>query len=128
VTVDFNMPKLVTRYEWWYGDIEKFVKNLWGVDWEGGAAMGFPHQDTYHDIDVTAGYIGEGITSDGDTLFARWMDEEHTHEEAKAVIEKFKAEGMPREEYADPGLELLLNWLAFEGHIKTGKYRVTVFW
>jgi hypothetical protein len=35
---------------------------------------------------------------------------------------------MPREEYANPGAELLLNWLAFEGHIPTGNYRIIVWW
>jgi hypothetical protein len=113
-------PKLVSYLEWWYQDIEEFVKKLWGQEWEGGAAMGFPAQDTYQDVDVD---FGEEY---GDEL-RLWIDD-YTFEQAKAVIDKFKAEGMPREEYAEPGLQLLLNWLAYEGHIARGKYRVTVYW
>lgn len=123
-------PKLVSYYEWWYQDIQEFVKNLWGPKavWEGGAAMGFPAQNTYDDVEVTGGYIDEGIDSNGKTITTRWMDEAHTYDEAKELLENFKKNGMPREEYADPGLELLLNWLAFEEHIPTGNYRVTVHW
>lgn len=121
-------PKLVSYLEWWYCDIEEFVKKLWNVKWEGGAAMYFPAQNTYQDVDVTGGELCDGFTKDGKELFARWMTEDSTHEEAKEIIEKFKAHGMPREEGAKPSLELLLNWLAFEEHIPTGKYRITVYW
>lgn len=121
-------PKLVSYFEWWYCDIEEFVKNLWGVKWEGSAAMYFPGQDTYQDVDVDAGYLGEGLDSDGKQIFTRWLTENYTHEEGKQIIEKFKAHGMPREEGAKPSLEVLLNWLAFEEHIPTGKYRITVYW
>jgi hypothetical protein len=126
--IQSKLPELVTRYEWHYIDMEEFIQELWGQKWEGGAAMGFPAQDTYHDFEVTGGYIGEGIDSEGNTLTTRWMDEEYTYDQAKELIEKFKVDGMPREEYANPGAELLLNWLAFEGHIPTGNYRIIVWW
>jgi hypothetical protein len=121
-------PVEVTKLEWWYGDIEEFVKKLWGIKWEGGAAMGFPAQDTYRDIDVTGGWQGEGLDSEGVEREALWMDEEFDLDEARALIEKVKNEGMPREEYANPGVELILNLLAHDGHIPTGDYRVTVYW
>ena len=121
-------PKFVSYYEWWYQDIQEFVQKLWGVKWEGGAAMYFPAQDTYHDVDVTGGYLDEYVDDEGKTKMTRLMDEFTTFEESKAAIEKFKAEGMPREEGALPSVEMLLNWLAFEEHIPTGKYRVTVYW
>lgn len=113
-------PKLVSYLEWHYGDIQNFVKNLWGQKWEGAAAMGFPHQDTYRDVDVDFG------VEEGDELNL-WIDD-YTFEEAKAAIDKFKAEGMPRKECAEPGIQLLLCWLAYEGHIEKGNYRVTVYW
>lgn len=90
--------------------------------------MYFPAQDTYHDVDVTGGYLDEYVDDEGKTKMTRLMDEFTTFEESKAAIEKFKAEGMPREEGALPSVEMLLNWLAFEEHIPTGKYRVTVYW
>jgi hypothetical protein len=121
-------PVLKSRFEWHYLDIEEFVKNLWGQKWEGGAAMGFPAQDTYHDLEVTGGYLGDGINNEGEEVFARWMSEEFTYEQAELIVEGFKNHGMPREEYAEPSLELLLNWLAFEEHIPTGNYRVLVWW
>lgn len=125
---DGEGPKFVSYYEWWYADIEEFVKKLWGVKWEGSAAMYFPHQDTYEDVQVTGGELGVGYPSEGVELFTRWMSDDCTYDQAKEIIEKFKAHGMPREEGAKPSLEVLLNWLAFEEHIPTGKYRITVYW
>lgn len=113
-------PKQVSYLEWWYQDIKEFVKNLWSVEWKGGAAMGFPAQNTYHDVEVDFGVM------EGDE-FNQWIDN-YTFEEAKAAIDRFKAEGMPREEYAEPGVDLLLNWLSYEGHIGPGSYRVLVHW
>ncbi|UOW93604.1 hypothetical protein SEA_PINKIEPIE_211 [Streptomyces phage PinkiePie] len=113
-------PVEATRLEWHYLELQEFVKNLWGVEWEGGAAMGFPAQDTYYDVEVDYG------VQEGDEL-KLWIDD-YTFEEAKAAIEKFKAEGMPREEYAEPGAQLLLNWLSYEGHIPAGNYRILVWW
>ncbi|QJD50924.1 hypothetical protein KNV00_gp095 [Streptomyces phage Bmoc] len=123
-------PKLVSYYEWWYCDIEEFVKNLWGdkAKWEGGAAMYFPAQDTYHDVDVDGGWVGEGYDGSGKIINTRWLTEDLTYEEGKAIIDRFREHGMPREEGASPSVELLLNWLAFENIIPTGKYRVTVYW
>lgn len=113
-------PTKVEHFEWWYYDIKGFVKNLWGQDWEGRAAMGFPAQNTYKDVDVDFG-VHEG------DKFNQWIDN-YTFEEAKEIIDRFKAEGMPRDEYAEPCTELMLNWLSYEGHIPTGKYRVLVHW
>lgn len=124
----FKMPEEKTRFEWWYIDIEEFIKNIWGVKWEGGAAMGFPAQDTYFDFDVDGGEFGIGIDENGKERTAHWMTEEHDLEQAREIIEKFKSEGMPREEYAEPGPELLLNWFCHEGLIPAGKYRILVFW
>lgn len=121
-------PKLVNRYEWWYGDLEEFVQKLWGQKWEGNAALGFPGQDTYHDFEVTGGSTYDGVDSNGREVTALWMDEEHTFEEAEAIIQGFKEAGMQREEFAEPGAELLLNWLCREGHIPAGDYRITVWW
>lgn len=115
-----ELPNRVSHLEWWYQDIEDLVKELWGQKWEGGAAMGFPGQNTYHDVEVDFG------VQEGDD-YNQWI-EGHTFEEAKAAIDRFKAEGMPREEYASPGVDLLLNWLSYEGHIERGSYRVTVYW
>ncbi|AXH67363.1 hypothetical protein SEA_WOFFORD_226 [Streptomyces phage Wofford] len=122
------LPEKVTYLEWHYIDMEEFVKNLYGQEWEGAAALGFPAQDTYHDFDVTGGQVYDGINDEGEEVNALWMDEGHTFDQAKAVIEKFKTEGMPREEFADPGAELMLNWLCHEGHIPAGKYRIIVWW
>lgn len=113
-------PKQVSYLEWWYQDIKEFVKNLWSVEWKGAAAMGFPAQNTYHDVEVDFGVM------EGDE-FNQWIDN-YTFEEAKAAIDRFKAEGMPREESAEPGVDLLLNWLSHEGHIPRGTYRVLVSW
>ncbi len=106
-------------YEWWYQDIADFVKNVWGpkAKWEGSAAMYFPAQDTYQDVEV-----------DGSDIDSLWMEVFETIEEAEAIINKFKEHGMPREEGAQPSVELLLNWLNREGHIPAGNYRVLVHW
>ncbi len=121
-------PQLVSYYEWWYQDLKDFVEKLWGIKWEGGASLGFPAQDTYHDFDIDGGWQGEMQVSENEVRDALWIDECHDLEEARALIEKVKNEGMPREEFASPGAELLLNLLAHDGHIPTGKYRVTVYW
>lgn len=122
------MPEQKTRYEWHYMDLEAYIKDNWGQEWEGGAAMGFPSQDTYLDYDVNGGELGIGIDENGTEREAHWMTDEADLDQARAIIEKFKAEGMPREEYAEPGLELLLNWLCHEGVIPAGNYRILVWW
>ena len=122
-------PKKVERFEWHYIEMEYFIKNLYGQEWEGGAAMGFPAQDTYQNVTV------KGVSAEP----VDWIDEngkeirchlvgDNTYDEAKLIMEKFKAEGMPREEYADPGLELMLNWLCHEGHIPAGDYCIQIWW
>ncbi|QAY12835.1 hypothetical protein SEA_BOOMERJR_223 [Streptomyces phage BoomerJR] len=121
-------PELVSRYEWHYIDMEEYVKSLFGQEYEAAAALGFPSQDTYWDFDVTGGIVEEGINAEGEKKFGRWMDEQNTLEDAVKLIEAFKVDGMPREEYADPSVELMLNWLAYEGHIPTGNYRIIVWW
>lgn len=121
-------PEYKGYLEWHYSDIEEFVKGLWGINWEAAAAMGFPHQNTYTDIEVTGGYQGAGFDRDGIEREALWMDEEFDLDEARELIKKVKKNGMPREEYADPGLELILNLLAHDKDIPTGKYRITVHW
>lgn len=117
MTIISEMPEKKTRYEWHYLDIEEYIQKHWGQKWEGGASMGFPAQDTYHDVDV-----------DGWNEDEIWMEGPETIENAEAIINKFKAEGMPRKEYAEPGVELVLNWLNREGRIPSGKYRVLVWW
>jgi hypothetical protein len=126
--VELVGPKLVGYLEWWYQDIQDFVKEVWGIEWKGGAAMGFPAQNTYVDIEATGGWFGVGIDSEEVEREALWIDEAHDRDQAYALIEKVKKEGMPREEYADPGLELVLNLLVNEDRIPAGKYRVTVHW
>lgn len=113
-------PKEVVRFEWHHLDIVGFVKNLWGVEWEGNAAMGFPSQNTYYDVEVDFG------VQEGDELNL-WIDG-YTFEEAKEIIDNFKANGMPRKDYADPSANVLLNWLSYEGHIPKGQYRILVWW
>lgn len=121
-------PQLVSYYEWWYQDVRDFIEKLWGIKWEGAAAMGFPAQNTYHDFEVTGGWQGEGLDSEGVEREALWMDECYDLEQARALIEKVRSEGMPRKEFADPGIELVLNLLAHDKYIPTGDYRITVHW
>lgn len=126
--MEIKGPEESTRLEWHYDEIRTAVKQLWGIEWEAAAAMGFPAQNTYHDLEVTGGYQSTDFDRDGVEREALWMDEEFDIDEARALIEKVRTEGMPREEYANPGLELILNLLAHDKYIPTGNYRVTVDW
>lgn len=120
-------PKEKTYIEWHYLDIEGFVKNLWGVQWQGGAAMDYPAQNTYEKVEV------EG-TKEAIAGSINWADEDsdYTFEEGERVINAFRAGeyNERREEWPEglPGLDLLLNWLCYEKHIPAGNYLILVWW
>lgn len=122
-----NEPKLITRYEWWRGDLENFVKDIYGIDWDGQAAMDYPSQDTYAKVSVigTRNSIIEAMN---------WIDDEElmTFKYAKSIVKQFKAGEFEkrRDEWPEalPSLEFLLQWLCFQKHIPAGEYLITVWW
>jgi hypothetical protein len=118
-------PKLVTCYRWWRGDLEDFIKEIYGVEWDGQAAMDYPAQNTYYTCEV------EG-TRESVVYSMNWIEEDMTFEHAEKIIEQFKNgefEGRRHEwPYALPSLGFLLEWLCFQKHIPAGDYMITVWW
>lgn len=119
-------PTQVTEYQWRRGDMEDFIKDLYGVMWDGQAAMDYPANDTYYRVEV----IGTRL-SVVDAM--HWEENENfTFKHAKQIVKNFKA-GMYEDRldewpYALPGLEFLLQWLCFQKHIPAGKYSILVSW
>jgi hypothetical protein len=122
-----NGPTEITRYEWAREDLEDLLKEMYGVNWDGQAAMGFPSQSTYHEVEV------EG-TRQSIVYAMNWIDDEKllNFKYAKEIITNFKA-GMYVDRtnewpFALPSLEFILQWLCFQGHIPCGNYMITVDW
>lgn len=121
-------PKLktrtVTHQEVDYFDLDTFVKEITGREWEFVAARECGN-DTEHTFSVTG------------THWSRRLHDEHpdwTYEQCRVpgldqydqqTIDGFLG-GYIIGRYPDP--QVMLDWLAANGHIRPGNYLVTVSW
>lgn len=119
-----NGPIEVTHYRWYWGDLEEFVKDLYGVEWDGQAAMQFPAQNTYAKENICG-------TEESVAGAVNWLERRATFEDAAILMDKFVRGECKRSNewpFFLPGLELLLEWLCYGGHIPAGYYTIEVHW
>jgi hypothetical protein len=119
-----NGPKEVTRYEWDWNDLQDFIKDLYGVDWDGQAAMDFPAQNTYSNYTIKG-------TKHSVTCAVNWLERVAEFEDASNMMDSFVRGECERQDawpFFLPGLELLLEWLCYDGRIPEGDYTIKVWW